>query len=139
MFLTTIGSIEELRSHVGGALHHGVTRTEVEEILLQVAGYAGYPMAMQASRIVDEVFNEIDGIERSPNAARRRSRTIRSAGLTQRTCSRRCSRAALLPTRRWRARTSSNRSAASANSHSTGPSASSGRAPSCRAATAVSS
>ena len=65
-FLTTIGSIEELRSHVRGALYHGVTRTEVEEILLQVAGYAGYPMAMQASRIVDEVFNEIDGIERQP-------------------------------------------------------------------------
>ena len=54
-FLSTIGSIEELRSHVGGALHHGVTRSEIEEIVLQVAGYAGYPMAMQASRIVDEV------------------------------------------------------------------------------------
>jgi len=65
-FLATIGSIEELRSHVGGALNHGVTRSEVEEIVLQVAGYAGYPMAMQASRIVDEVFCSIDGIERQP-------------------------------------------------------------------------
>jgi 4-carboxymuconolactone decarboxylase len=63
-FLTTIGSIEELRSHVGGALHHGVTRAEVEEIILQVAGYAGFPMAMQGARIVDEVFCEIDGVER---------------------------------------------------------------------------
>ena len=63
-FLATIGSIEELRSHVGGALHHGVTRAEVEEIVLQVAGYAGFPMAMQAARIVDEVFCAIDGIER---------------------------------------------------------------------------
>jgi len=65
-FLATIGSIEELRSHVGGALQHGVTRAEVEEIVLQVAGYAGYPMAMQASRIVDEVFCAIDRIERQP-------------------------------------------------------------------------
>ena len=65
-FLTTIGSIEELRSHVGGALHHGVTRSEIEEIVLQVAGYAGYPMAMQASRIVDEVFCAIDRVERQP-------------------------------------------------------------------------
>lgn len=65
-FLTTLGSIEELRSHVRGALHHGVTRIEIEEVILQVAGYAGFPMAMQASRIVDEVFCDIDGIERQP-------------------------------------------------------------------------
>jgi 4-carboxymuconolactone decarboxylase len=65
-FLATIGSTEELRSHIGGALAHGVTRAEVEEIILQVAGYAGFPMAMQATRIVDEVFNKIDGIERQP-------------------------------------------------------------------------
>jgi 4-carboxymuconolactone decarboxylase len=63
-FLATIGSIDELRSHVNGALNHGVTRAEVEEIVLQVAGYAGFPMAMQASRIVDEVFRAIDGVER---------------------------------------------------------------------------
>ena len=65
-FLATIGSTEELRSHVRGALHHGVTRAEVEEAILQVAGYAGFPMAMQAARIVDEVFCDIDGIARQP-------------------------------------------------------------------------
>ena len=65
-FLATIGSTEELRSHVRGALNHGLERSEVEEIVLQVAGYAGYPMAMQASRIVDEVFNEIDKVDRQP-------------------------------------------------------------------------
>lgn len=66
-FLATIGSIDELRSHVRGALNHGVTRSEVEEVVLQVAGYAGFPMAMQASRIVDEVFRAIDGVERLPD------------------------------------------------------------------------
>jgi 4-carboxymuconolactone decarboxylase len=65
-FLATIGSTEELRSHVGGALHHGLTRSEIEEIVLQVAGYAGFPMAMQASRIVDEVLNARDKLERQP-------------------------------------------------------------------------
>ena len=65
-FLATIGSQEELHSHVRGALNHGLTRAEIEEIVLQVAGYAGFPMAMQASRIVDQVFCEIDGIERQP-------------------------------------------------------------------------
>jgi 4-carboxymuconolactone decarboxylase len=66
-FLATIGSIDELRSHVRGALHHGVTRAEVEEVVLQIAGYAGFPMAMQASRIVDEVWRAIDGVERLPD------------------------------------------------------------------------
>jgi len=66
-FLASIGSIDELRSHVRGALNHGVTRSEVEEIVLQVAGYAGFPMAMQASRIVDEVFRAQDGVERLPD------------------------------------------------------------------------
>jgi len=65
-FLATIGSTEELRSHVRGALHHGVKRSEIEEIVLQVAGYAGYPMAMQATRIVDEVFCAIDKVDRQP-------------------------------------------------------------------------
>ena len=65
-FLATIGSVEELRSHVRGALHHGLTRAEIEEAVLQVAGYAGFPMAMQATRIVDEVFNAIDGVDRQP-------------------------------------------------------------------------
>ena len=65
-FLATIGSTEELRGHIGGALNHGVTRAEIEEIILQVAGYAGFPMAMQATRIVDEVFNRLDGVDRQP-------------------------------------------------------------------------
>ena len=68
-FLATIGSVEELRSHIRGALHHGVTRSEVEEVILQVAGYAGFPMAMQATRIVDEVFCVIDSVERQPERA----------------------------------------------------------------------
>jgi 4-carboxymuconolactone decarboxylase len=65
-FLATIGSADELKSHVRGALNHGLTRSEIEEIVLQVAGYAGFPMAMQASRIVDEVFCTIDGVDRQP-------------------------------------------------------------------------
>ena len=63
-FLASIGADLELRIHVAGALNHGLTRTEVREIINQVAGYAGWPMAMQAARIVDEVFAEIDGVDR---------------------------------------------------------------------------
>lgn len=65
-FLATIGSTEELEAHVRGALNHGVARTEVEEVVNQVAGYAGFPMAMKATRIVDSVFRSIDGVDRLP-------------------------------------------------------------------------
>ncbi len=65
-FLATVGSTDELRSHVRGALNHGLTRSEIEEVVLQVAGYAGFPMAMQAARIADEVFCAIDAVERQP-------------------------------------------------------------------------
>ena len=65
-FLCVLGSTEELEAHVRGGLNHGLSREEIDEIVLQVAGYAGFPMAMRASRVVDGVFNEIDGVERRP-------------------------------------------------------------------------
>lgn len=65
-FLATIGSTDELEAHVNGAVSHGLTRAEVEEIIIQVAAYAGFPKAMQATRIVDRVWCELDGVERLP-------------------------------------------------------------------------
>lgn len=65
-FLATIGSTEELEAHVRGALNHGLSRAEVEEVVNQVAGYGGFPMAMQATRIVDQVFRSLDGVDRLP-------------------------------------------------------------------------
>lgn len=65
-FLATIGSVDELEAHVHGAVTHGLSRAEVEEVILQVAGYAGFPLAMQATRIVDRVWCQKDGVERLP-------------------------------------------------------------------------
>ena len=65
-FLMTIGAEAELTTHVEGALNHGVTRSEVREVINQVAGYAGFPMAMHATRLVDEVFARLDGLDRLP-------------------------------------------------------------------------
>ncbi len=63
-FLASIGSTEEFATHVDGALNHGVTRPEVREVVNQVAGYAGFPMAMQATRTVDAVFAKLDDVDR---------------------------------------------------------------------------
>lgn len=62
--LATIGSTEELSTHTAIGLNHGLSRVEIEEILLHVAVYAGFPMAMAASRVVDDRFCQLDGVER---------------------------------------------------------------------------
>ena len=47
--LATIGSTEELSLHTQVGLNNGLSRSEIEEAVIQVAAYAGFPMAMQAS------------------------------------------------------------------------------------------
>ncbi|MBM3683310.1 MAG: hypothetical protein FJW83_02030 [Actinobacteria bacterium] len=65
-FLATLGSEEELFLHCKGGLNHGLTRTEIDEILLHVATYAGFPTALPAARVWDRVQNELDGVDRRP-------------------------------------------------------------------------
>jgi len=63
-FLATIGADDELSVHIEGALNHGISRAEVAEVINQVAAYAGFPMAMHATRIADKTFARIDGVDR---------------------------------------------------------------------------
>ncbi len=65
-FLAVVGADAELVAHIRGAINHGVTRQEIRELVHQVAGYAGFPMAMKAARIVDKTFAGLDGVERLP-------------------------------------------------------------------------
>lgn len=51
---------EEFRMHVRAALNNGVTRAEIEEVLLQAAVYCGLPAANSAFRWAEEVFAQID-------------------------------------------------------------------------------
>jgi 4-carboxymuconolactone decarboxylase len=64
--LAAMGSVEELAAHVEIGLNHGLTRQEIDEVVLQVAAYAGYPMAMAASRVVERTFNRLDDMQRQP-------------------------------------------------------------------------
>ncbi|MDT5114848.1 MAG: 4-carboxymuconolactone decarboxylase [Mycobacterium sp.] len=50
----------ELRTHIKAALTNGVTREEICEIFLQVAIYAGVPVAVDSFRIAREAFAELD-------------------------------------------------------------------------------
>ncbi|WP_089174786.1 carboxymuconolactone decarboxylase family protein [Bosea sp. AS-1] len=55
-----LGAWGEFRIHTRGALNNGLSREEIGEILLQVAGYAGIPAANHAYKEAAAVFAEID-------------------------------------------------------------------------------
>ncbi|HEX2594306.1 MAG TPA: carboxymuconolactone decarboxylase family protein [Rhizomicrobium sp.] len=55
---------DELEAHTRIGLRNGLTRTEIEEILLHVAAYAGYPAAMASSRVIDAALRAAEGVEK---------------------------------------------------------------------------
>ncbi|MBW2289014.1 MAG: carboxymuconolactone decarboxylase family protein [Deltaproteobacteria bacterium] len=62
--LTCLGCQVELRTHLAGALHHGVAVDEIEELMLHLCGYAGYPRALDGMRTAMALFTEREDVER---------------------------------------------------------------------------
>ena len=60
---------EELVLHTRIGLRNGLKREEIEEALLHVAAYAGFPAAMAASRKIDQGLREELGLEQLPDRA----------------------------------------------------------------------
>ena len=56
--LTALGRSQELALHARGALNNGVTPDEIREVLIQVAGYAGFPAGVEAFRTVQPIVAE---------------------------------------------------------------------------------
>ncbi|MEZ0122245.1 MAG: carboxymuconolactone decarboxylase family protein [Candidatus Reddybacter sp.] len=50
--LTALGRTEELHIHVPAAIRHGVTKTELEELMLMAFAYAGAPLAVEGMHVV---------------------------------------------------------------------------------------
>lgn len=48
----------ELRLHVGRALDNGLSRAEVCEVIMHMAIYGGFPVAVEGMAIAKEVFDE---------------------------------------------------------------------------------
>lgn len=63
----------QLKTHVYGALHVGVTRAELEETFLHIALYAGFPAALSGLLTAKEVFEEIDSRPPRRRAAKKRA------------------------------------------------------------------
>jgi 4-carboxymuconolactone decarboxylase len=62
-FLTALGREVELPQHVKGGLNHGLSRDEIDEIMVQISAYAGVPFALGGAGVVARVFAEIDGTD----------------------------------------------------------------------------
>jgi 4-carboxymuconolactone decarboxylase len=58
--LAALGQEHELAVHVPGGLHHGLTRTEIEEVMVQMTLYAGFPRAVDGMRATRAAFAKID-------------------------------------------------------------------------------
>ena len=59
--LTSLGfAAPQLKVHIHGALNVGCSRTEVIEIIMQMAVYAGFPAALNGLYAAQEVFAERD-------------------------------------------------------------------------------
>jgi len=62
--LTALNRPNEVRLHVRGALNNGVTREEIQEVLLHTTVYCGVPAALESVHIAAEVLKEEDAKKR---------------------------------------------------------------------------
>jgi 4-carboxymuconolactone decarboxylase len=57
--LVTMGNaLSQLKVHINGALNVGCSRTEIVEVIIQMAVYAGFPAALNGLLAAKEVFDE---------------------------------------------------------------------------------
>jgi len=59
--LVTNGSTEQLRNHLVRARQNGLSETELKEMIIHLAFYAGWPRAMTAITLARELFTEPGG------------------------------------------------------------------------------
>lgn len=52
------GNTEQLTSHLNRAIQNGVTESEIAEMIIHLAFYAGWPRAMSAVKVAREVFKK---------------------------------------------------------------------------------
>jgi 4-carboxymuconolactone decarboxylase len=58
--ITVLNRHHELAVHVKGAVTNGVTPSEIQEVLLQTAIYAGVPAALESFRIAEKALAELE-------------------------------------------------------------------------------
>jgi len=64
--LTVLGHAEQLRVHVGAALRMGIEQETIAEVITQMAMYGGFPAALNAAHILDQVAAELGEPDKGP-------------------------------------------------------------------------
>ena len=59
--LTVLGREPQLKTHLRGALNVGINRNAINEMMIHLAHYGGWPVAVNGLRVASELFDEIDG------------------------------------------------------------------------------
>jgi len=57
--LTALNRPQQLKLHIKGAINNGLSRGEIQEILLQAAVYCGVPAGVDGFRIARDAFAEL--------------------------------------------------------------------------------
>jgi 4-carboxymuconolactone decarboxylase len=58
--LVALGRESEQRAHFRGARNLGIPREKLEAMITHVAHYAGWPVGVSASAVLDEVWQDMD-------------------------------------------------------------------------------
>ena len=56
--LVALNRENELKSHLRGAKNLGISKEKIEEMILHVAYYSGFPTAVSASQLLNKVWDE---------------------------------------------------------------------------------
>jgi alkylhydroperoxidase/carboxymuconolactone decarboxylase family protein YurZ len=66
--LIVLGRADELRLHLRGALNIGISRQTIEEMMIHLAHYGGYPVGRSGLHTAREVFDKIDAAKAKDKA-----------------------------------------------------------------------
>ena len=58
--LTALNRQPELALHIRGGLMRGLTKQEISEIVMHMAIYGGFPVAVEGMRVAKEVFDSTE-------------------------------------------------------------------------------
>tara|TARA_B100001540_G_scaffold223211_1_gene197474 strand:- start:81 stop:452 length:372 start_codon:yes stop_codon:yes gene_type:complete len=56
--LVALNRENELKTHLRGAKNLGITKEKIEEMILHVAHYSGFPTAVSASQLLNKIWDE---------------------------------------------------------------------------------
>lgn len=70
-FLIALDKPEELELHTEAALRNGVTKEEIQEILMQAAVYCGFPAALRGTRVARQAVERYSATETKKPASKR--------------------------------------------------------------------